>query len=351
MRRKCAVGITDDFGVKMALSMVLICWVSVGLADAPPSTTRQDEHAASGQNDHDAPAYPIVLRISHAALAERAKQQIDRRQNIDRAVLGTRVLGESHTVGRISAQTVTDHNNASFVVNFVGQVQCRMTEYEGPAIIYSRTFTDFACARRVTFDPNRGFVAGPTTMTSTTRLTHDGFASTRRRLVGRVVCRIASREAAANHDESQKIAARNNKLGVREGFERALDEQLSQLNKQLSFGQFVKLLFCQAAQVHVVSCSHADGIYLGIGQNGKATPFSIAGLARPASMPVELWIHSNLLGEEPTKLVELIGSERSEMLSSSAQRMIQRALPVSLAEPRTMELLAIDSWVVVALQK
>lgn len=334
----------------MVLSLVLICGASAGVVEPSSSTKRHDEHAVSNQNHHNAPAYPVVLRISHAALTERAKQQVDRRHDIDRAVSGMRVLGKSHTVGRISAQTVTDHSNASFVVNFVGQVQCRMTEYEGPAIVYSRTVTDFACARRVTFDPNRGFVAAPTKIKSTTKLTHDGYASTRRRLVGRVVCRVASRQANDSHDESQQMAARDNRHGVREGFDKALDEQLSQLNKQLKFGLLVKRLFSKAAQVHVVSRSHSDGIYFGVGPSGNATLFSVAGLARPAATPVELWVHSTFLGEEPTRFVELMGADRSGVLSSSAQRMILSALSVSQDESQRMELLAVGKWIVVSLR-
>ena len=124
-----------------------------------------------------------------------AVQEIDQSDTIDMMILGTHTVGNSRTHGATSVVSVPDHDDASFDLVLRGSTISRTTGTNGPALIYGHADTNFVCTRPITFESSRGFVAGSSRVVANTKLTYDGFGSSRRLLGRRLVSRVAEKRA------------------------------------------------------------------------------------------------------------------------------------------------------------
>jgi hypothetical protein len=324
----------------VGLSFLLCLASSVGLAQSPaedaPRTARER------------PPYPVVLRISQAAVEARTTREINRRTAVDQTILGTHATGECLTEGIVDTESVSSWKGASFIVTFKGSTHSRTVGHNGPAIIHSQTDTNFICNRRVTFDPRRGFVAGPSQISARTRLTFDDFDATRGGPVGRVVRRVASRRASEAHAEAERLAARDNERQIRAEFERALDERLDRINRRVNIGRFVNFFYGETEKLQVATRSTPTCVYLGIGKHG-GPPDLATPIERPEAAPLELWVHTALLGEELAGLIDLAG-RADRALGNSVRLVIMRAIPIVQDESQTLDVVVVGDWLVVAIR-
>ena len=302
-----------------------------------------------GAHATEHPAYPVVIRIDHSALAPLEAGEIDHRGPVDRVVLGTHAVGESRTRATISVLMIPDRNDASSDLSFQGRAHVSTVGANGPALIYSHTDTDFVCTRQITFHPRQGFVAGASTVVAETRLVYDGFGSSRGRLGRRLISRIAQRRAGQSQEEARQIAARDTEHELLQAFDKRLNAQLTAMNEGLLVARFVNLFMGEASAMQLSARSSKDCIYVGVGHEGSAARLTAIPPRRAALAPIEIGVHVTLLGGQVAQVLRLF--ENKTVLPQPSRQAILRALSIPDEDSvRIVDVSVHDGWFVFGLQ-
>ena len=295
------------------------------------------------------PAYPLVLRIDHTAFDTLTAREINRRGRVDKVVLGTHAVGESLTQGAISVLLIPDRDEASFDLRFQGRTHTRTVGTNGPALIYSHTDTGFVCTRSISFDPSQGFVAGPSTIVADTKLVYDGFGSSGGGLGRRLISSVAERRSADSREQARQIAARDNEHELVSAFDNRVNIQLAAMNQKLNFVLYKNLFVGEGLAVQLAAQSSKNCIHIGVGKEGSPARLSAIPPRRELVAPIEIWVHSTILGEQVTKLLTLV--ENNMILPKSLQLQVLQALLMPPAESdRLIDLAVCDGWIVLGLQ-
>lgn len=323
--------------------------VGVTLAGAtragPPA--EDPGHSSPETSPHGQADYPVVLRFSQQALKS-LTHKVDQEGDVKKFLFGTDVTGSSRTTGNVAVRAVSDRGAASFDVVFQGQTRTRNVGIHGPAIIYSSTQSDFVCTRAITFEPRVGFVAAASEIDLETRLSYDGFDSTRPRLIGRFVRRVAERKSQEVRERARQIAAQDNEQQVREEFDKALDDRLAELNRRLNTGRIVNTLFGESAKLQVASCTSPDCAHVGIGREGSPVRLTSLPPRRPTTAPVELWVHPTVLGKDVAAVVDILSRVENGVVLAASRLAILSAMSVSQDEPaKALDVAVVESWLVI----
>ena len=313
-------------------------------ADAP-----QRENPAPPRTTPEHPAYPLVIRLNHSAFDPLEARELNHRRHIDRVVLGTHAVGESHTQGAISVLMVPDRNDASFDVSFQGRTRASTVGTNGPALIYSHTDTDFVCTRQVSFQPHQGFVAAASTVVANTRLVYDGFGSSSGRLGRRLISRVAEQRAGESQEEARQIAAQDTERELLQAFDKRLNAQLTTVNQKLNLARYVNIFIGSASAKQLSARSTKDCIFIGVGREGSPARLTIIPPRRETEAPIEIAVHSTILGEPVAKLLGLF-QNAMELPQPSRQEILQ-ALSIPEEEyARITDIGVHDGWFVLGLQ-
>ncbi len=335
--------------VRLLLNSLSLAYASFAFCGAPQT-------AVSGENREDLlladssnrPAYPLVIRIDHTALAPLEASSVDFHSGVDRVVLGTHAVGESRTRGAVSVLMVPNPNAASFDLSFRGRVHVCTVGTNGPALIYSHSDTDFLCTRRISFDPRQGFVSGARTFNADTRLVYDGFGSSRSRLGWRLISRIAERRASGLQEEARQIAARDTAHELQQGFDKQLDARLATMNKTANVAGLVKLLMVEGSSLQLSARSTEDCIYVGVGHEGGPARLTAIPPRCPMSTPIEISVYSTMFGAQVAKLLSVSRKDASPQLF---RQEVLRALLIPKEEAAGIADVGIqEGWLVLGLQ-
>ena len=279
------------------------------------------------------------------------EKEIKHRGHVDRLILGTQATGTSWTSGGINVQIVPNDDDASIIIRFRGKIETKTTGYNGPAIIYSHTHTDFECARQVAFAPRIGLIAGKPTVDARTTLVFDGFDSNRR-LGKRLIARVAKRRAEELFDQAQAIANQENKMAVCQAFERRLDGQLASINRRLDIARYVNAVFGPSSRPQLFATSSKDCVLIGISSEKRAQTLKDYLPPRKNSSPIEIWVHRSMLGPRMV-CVAVVGDKiENQILPVAAQSQLLQAL-FGLATPpdeKPFEVSFQKEWIVIGLQ-
>ena len=295
------------------------------------------------------PAYLLVIRIDHSVLDPLEAHEINHRGRIDSVVLGTHAVGESHTQGAISALLIPDRDDASFDLIFQGRVHASTVGANGPALIYSHTDTDFVYTRKISFHPHQGFVALASTVVADTQLVYDGFGSSRGRLGRRLISRVAQRRAGESREEARQIAARDTERELLQAFDKRLNAQLTAMNREMNVARYVNLFMRQASAMQLSARSSKDCIYVGVGHQGSAARLTVIPPRSAVVAPIEIGVHSTLLGGQVAKLLSLFNNKM--VLPQSSRQELLRAL--SIPDEESAKILNVgvhDGWFVLGLR-
>lgn len=283
------------------------------------AAAQAEETASSNQGEDLRPEFPLIVRIDDRALEPLRSKDVRHEAPVDRTVLGTRAIGRSWTTGAIDVQMMPERDDASFAIRFRGRSQTQSTGHNGPALIYNRTFTDFDCARCVVFEPRTGFVAGPTVIRSKTTLVYDGFASSRKGLGRRIIARIAQRRAGESHAQALAIAQRDNEAAILQNFDKRLDEQMVAINRQLDIARYVNALFGPKSKPHLAARTCQDCLLIGIGNEKSPRRLVTFPPEREKPAPIELWVHSSMLGTRMARLATIMDRFDSTLLPAASR--------------------------------
>ncbi len=295
------------------------------------------------------PAYPLVVRIDHTALDPLTAREIDRRGRVDMMILGTHAVGESRTQAAISMLLIADRDEASFDLRFQGRTHTRTVGANGPALIYSHTDTGFVCTRSISFDPTQGFVAGASTIVANTKLVYDGFGSSRGGLGRRLISRVAEQRSGESREQARQIAARDNEHELLAAFDKQVNTQFAAMNQKLNFVLYKNLFVGEGLAVQLAARSSKDCIHIGVGKEGSPARLTVIPPRRELVAPIEIWVHSTILGEPVAELLKLV--ENKIVLPQISRLEILGALLIPPEESgRLIDVAVYDDWIVFGLQ-
>lgn len=266
--------------------------------------------SAPGRADDTLPAHRIVLRLSDTMLNSLMTKGIDRETDVRDTILGTAIYGRARILAKPGVALKDCPDQATFQVLIEGTAHSRSTGYNGPAIIYSRSVTHFTATKQVVFDPGRGFYALPPEVHARTTTYTDGIDSTRGGIVGRIVRRRATEQAAAKHDEAQEIARQKAERRIAAAFDRLMDERLARLNKAAEFRTMAinALRPAGSPEPKYSCCSTVQYLQIAtnFGEGGPAIELPLKGPASLAAAPIEVWIHNSLVGDQFAAALQLL---------------------------------------------
>lgn len=340
------------FSVALTVSTWAASTCDAQTLQAPTPTTSQQpqDTAALETKPPEETPFPLVLRIDKSALLQLTNSDVDEHGLVDMFVLGTHAVGESRTLGSIRGVLIPDSTEASFDVRFQGNTVATTVGTHKPAVIYSRTFTDFNCTSHIAFDPRQGFVVvgGDVVVNGDTRLVFDGFAAMRP-FGRRLICRMAERRARQSHEQARKIADRDNKRQVREGFERQVAEAVRAANERTGLARYVNRFLGDQTTLQLYAKSSTDCIHIGIGPAGEKYELMTAlPPSRDKSAPIEIWVYSSILSPPVAALVQGITPQTA--LPPLVQTKILEALLIPTLAPNSSIQLALEEgWLVLGL--
>ena len=277
-------------------------------------------------------SHRIVLRLSAELLNSLMDQGFQRDTEVRENILGTEIYGRARIVANPAVQLRDCPDQATFYVVIEGIAYSRSTGYNGPAILYNHSITNFTATKQVVFDPGRGFYALPPQVQARTQTYLDGVGSTRRGIVGRMVRRRANEQAAARHDESQEIARQKAERRIAAIFDRHVEQRLVRLNRAAEVRSLAALALRPGGNGELKYACCSTPSYLQIatnfGDGGRAIELPVKGSASTAAAPVEIWIHKSLVGDKVASALQLLHdrAKASDLVLalSAAARVIER---------------------------
>lgn len=275
-------------------------WIWAGIAPALLLATSgiQAEEVPAASS----PAYPVVLRLSQPAIQKLLPPQIQEQRPVNQIILGTHAVGRSSTTGQLEIQLASPDSPHLLCVHFRGQTQSQTQGRNGPAVIDSRSVSSFHCQRYVTFDPHEGFRATPCEVQVQTRIYYDGFRSAHGGLGSRLIARVAERRAGESRGQTEAIIAAQQRAELTQAFSGRLDEALASLNRKMSTVRYVGLLLREPRHVAVMAQSTGESLVLALGTAEGNEPVPALPPQDPQGPPMELWVHTSLLGEQVARV-------------------------------------------------
>lgn len=288
--------------IPRTLAALIVCLLFAGQpvtwGDEQPVTTGQHEQSetvAAPTETSDTVPHLVVIRISERAFDSIVGKAVDVTKTVDDVILGTTVHGRSHTRGKVAVDINPDHDDASFVFTFVGETHAKTVGHNGPAILYSRSSTDFTCTKHVLFDLENGFHAGPTSIDSKTNSVTDDIQSDRRGIRGRLIRRVAWRRVKENHDEANAVTADHTRRDIVTGFDETISERLAELNERVALSELVGELLQGVTETEYSVSSTDKYIQLAVRRKGMPeTPITLPEDS-VSETALQVWVHSSLI--------------------------------------------------------
>lgn len=313
------------------------------------------------EKEEKKPEHPIVMRISSDVLNNLVdSKEVERHVGVQDNIMGTSVFGTAQVHGKPSIKLESSPDKAKFWITLKGTVNSTTTGYNGPAIIYSRSITNFSATRLVTFEPGKGFSGAPAQVAASTRTIVDGIDSTRGGLIGRIVRRRASRIEAGQHDMVQEIVRQRIANRLRNSFHQQSDQRLAKMNEAVELRKTA-----QAGGLPLLGkdvnwfCSTTPRYMQFATQSGSGAPLDLPLYSpeNPQSAPIEIWMHNSLVGPHLAAGLEMLklSAENTKLGMTVAMALqllnvnSEDKIPTLLAE-RPIKLHTVDEWRVAKLE-
>lgn len=259
------------------------------------------------------PDHRIVLRVSSAMLNSvmDGRDDVNRETDVREEILGTTIIGKAHTTGTPVVKLVESQDRAKFQIILNGTAVSRTTGYNGPAIVTSRSVTNFIATKVVVFEPGKGFWGQPVKVTARTQTTIQNIDSTRGGIIGRIIRRRAASIEASQHSQVEQIAARRAERRIQLAFEKTSAVRLAKLNEMADVPALAGATGHSASETKYVCCTtpHYFQIATSFGDSGEPMELPKYDPANPANAPIELWVHDTLIGEQIANGIDLLAKQ------------------------------------------
>jgi hypothetical protein len=180
--------------------------------------------------EHVVPAVLVYVKVSRDFVNDFIERRVSRQKPLTDCVLGTNIFGQSNTNGKLELLLRPSLGKLSGEVVFDGTVQSNSKGYNGPAIIFSKSDSQFRARKPVSISTS-GVHSEPARASVNTNLTTTGIGSTLPRLRGRIATRVAQRRNAEQHGEAESITADHTARRIRNDLDLRIDSALARIGK------------------------------------------------------------------------------------------------------------------------
>lgn len=278
----------------------------------------------------------VVLRVSESMLNSLLdSKDVDRESDVQEVILGTSVYGKAQTTGTPEIKLIESADRAVFQIKLNGVTVCQNTGYNGPAIIYSRSVTNFTATKVVAFEPGRGFYGAPAIVTARTQTTIQGFDSTRGGIIGRIVRRRAAGIEAGQHAQVEQLASQRARERIQAAFDKRSSERLAKLNEVADVRSLAAATGHSStmADTKYACCTTKNYFQIATGFSDTESTTSINlpeyDVANSKNAPIEIWVHQSLVGEKIANgidmLTQQIETTQIGLTVSSAARLLSNS--------------------------
>ena len=334
----------------MKRSRAFFCWAVLALLARPAGghspELPQDTKTTATAAESPLPRRAVVLRVSADFLERLFARHIDKESAVDNEVLGTHARGEAHTVADIDVILEPDDNGAAFYIVATGKTTARTTGHNGPAIIKSRTVTDWTCRKAVTFSGG-AFHMQPATIESKTTLLPEGVGSELPGIRGAIVKRVAERRVEESHAQAQQTTTENVRRRILSQVDADIDAKVTKLNHHLHSHQLVSRALALEKELGSVKLSTSrDWVNVSFFEASK-TSAPISSANSVAQGDIELWIHNS-------KFAKSFGEHSSGV--AAQLEWLEQALPqielpalksIDLEQPSKLSTQIVEDWLVI----
>lgn len=265
-------------------------------------------HESTPKTDHR-----VVLRVSESMLNSLMdSKDVEREANVHEVILGTTVYGRAKTTGKPAINLVESPDRAVFEIKLNGVTVCQNTGYNGPAIIYSRSVTNFTATKLVAFEPGKGFYGSPAKVTARSQTTIQGIDSNRGGIIGRIVRRRAASIEAGQHAQVEQIASQRAQLRIQQAFEKRSGERLAKLNEVADVRSLAAATGHPTglADTKYVCCTTKNyfQIATGFSDTDGGGPIKLPEYdpANSKNAPIEIWVHQSIVGEQIANGIDML---------------------------------------------
>ncbi|MBX7167403.1 MAG: hypothetical protein K1X74_13825 [Pirellulales bacterium] len=150
----------------------------------------------------------LFVRVSERIVSAAMAEPVYEVTPLNDSILGTSIHGTGVTTGAVRIDLVPSDQYAVFDAVFEGQTRSRTVGVNGPAIIHTAACTNFSALQPIYLDAG-GLATLSADAHAQTNSTTLGIGSTKGRLVGGIVRRVATKRVAKSKGEAEWIGARH----------------------------------------------------------------------------------------------------------------------------------------------
>jgi hypothetical protein len=176
--------------------------------------------------------YPnVYLQMSEPLIDVGMTRSVDRCEPVHDWILGARITGTSHTVGRVSADVIPSAHTAMIDSMLNANATSRTVGRKDTATVHSAGHTNLQARKRIYFD-EYGIMTVPATADAVTRTRTLSVDSGRGGiLIGHIADRIARQRVAESKSQSERISAEHAEDRLRNRVEREATPDLYEANE------------------------------------------------------------------------------------------------------------------------
>lgn len=256
----------------------------------------------------------LLMDVSADLVVTGLERKIDDVSSLNDNILGTRVVGTGHTVGKLHAWLVEDSQQAIFQTELRGVTASRTVGYNGPVIVYSNGISQVRGAKQMQLDAE-GFHSSPARSQVSTHTCVTGLATTKRGLVDRIIKRIAWRRMPEEKAKGERVAEQRAEAKLSKRLDNEAGELLAESNRRYNERFRHPLLrndeFPSLFRLHTTRDGlHFTGLHEGGQRFGAPTP--PPDLAEPADLTLRL--HESLVNNVCSALLAgtLLNQQRAQ---------------------------------------
>ncbi|HUE74205.1 MAG TPA: hypothetical protein VMP01_25215 [Pirellulaceae bacterium] len=258
-------------------------------------------------------AHKVVVRFSEDLFTSLVHRDIDEQSPVQEVILGTPVAGQARTLAQPRVNLIPHSSQAALEVVMEGTTVSRTTGRNGPAIIHSRSTTQFRAVKQVHFSPQKGFYALPATIELNTQLVTESIGSTRGGLLGRLVRRRASREVQEKRPQTLAIVQGKAARRIAAVLDEQVNEGLARLNRRKEVRGILLALLPGNSSPQYACCSTEHYVQIAASLGPGADRPIILPAADYLTSPVQVWIHRSVLRPQIPAILSRLGGGPLDM--------------------------------------
>ena len=174
------------------------------------------------------PAAIVYVRVSRTFLEDYVEREVARTKTVHDFILGTRITGESDTVGQTRLELLPGSGRLAGKISFAGTVHAHTRGYNGPVVLHQIAHSSFDVSKTIELSDS-GLQVTSSAGSAPTRLETTDITTCLPRLRGRIATRIAWKRLRASNSEAEEITADHTAAIINTDFDKSTNASVAKL--------------------------------------------------------------------------------------------------------------------------